>query len=59
MNPWKQSILSILRDIVRFALWVVLAVNGVMFAVFSVLFTYQFLRHLWSFCDRVLFPGEW
>ncbi len=59
MNPWKQTILYLLRDILRFAIWLVLVINGLLFAIFSVAFVYQLLRHLWTWCDRVLFPGTW
>lgn len=59
MSPWKQTILGACRDILRFALWIGVVINGLMFAVFSIMFVFQFLRHLWSWCDRVLFPGSW
>ena len=59
MNPWKQTILILLRDILRFALWLCVALIGLMVAIFSIVFVYQFLRHLWTWCDRVLFPGSW
>lgn len=59
MNPWKQTLLNLLRDILRFALWVCVAVIGLMSAIFSIVFVYQFLRHLWTWCDRVLFTGSW
>ena len=59
VNPWKQNILEVLRSILRFTLWVGLIANGVMLVVFSIFFTHRFLRHLWTWCDRVLFPGSW
>lgn len=59
MNPWQQTILYLLRDILRFVLWLCVALIGLMIAMFSIVFVYQFLQHLWSWCDRVLFPGQW
>ncbi len=59
MNPWRQGVLGLLRNIIRFSLWVALAVNGVLLAIFSIRFTRAFVNHLWTWCDRVLFPGTW
>ena len=59
MNPWKATLLNLLRDILRFALWFCIALIGLMIAIFSIVFVYQFLVHLWSWCDRVLFTGSW
>ena len=59
MNPWKQKLLDLLRDILRFALWLCVALIGLMTAIFSIVFVYQFLNHLWSWCARVLFTGSW
>ncbi len=58
-NPWKQSVLEWCRNFVRFGLWIAITVNALMLAIFSIRFTYLFLVHLWSWCDRVLFPGSW
>ena len=59
MNPWKQTLLNFLRDIMRFALWLCIALIGLMAAIFSITFVYQFLQHLWSWCSRVLFSEPW
>lgn len=59
MNPWKQSILDFCRNVVRFGLWIAVALNAAMLAVFSIAFTYQFLTHGWTWCRRVMFTGEW
>ncbi len=59
MNPWKQHILEFCRNIIRFALWFAFVLNGVMLAIFSIVFTAQFLWHLWTWCDRVLYTGSW
>ncbi len=59
MNPWQQTIIEVLSAIIRFALWVTLVLNGLMLGVFSVAFTFQFLRHAWTWCDRVIFTGSW
>ena len=59
MNPWKQTVLFLLRDILRFALWFCLVVCGLMVGLFAITFSYEFLRHLWSWCRRVLFTGGW
>jgi len=59
MNPWKQNILDLCRNVIRFALWLALAINGAMVAIFSVVFTCAFLQHAWSWCRRVLFSSAW
>ena len=59
MNPWMPTLLGLSRSVIRFALWCAVVLNGVMLAIFSIVFTFQFLRHLWSWCDRVLFTGSW
>jgi hypothetical protein len=59
MNPWRVSFLELCRNVLRLALWACLTVNGLMLGVFSIIFTFFFLRHLWSWCHRVLFSGQW
>ncbi len=59
MNPWRESVLSSVRNVFRFALWACLFVNGLMAALFTILFTYEFLGHLWGWCERVLFNSDW
>lgn len=59
MNPWKQNVTHLCRDIIRFAIWVALALNGAMAAIFSVAFTFEFLRHAWRWCRRAIFSSEW
>lgn len=59
MNPWRTSSLNLIQDIIRLMLWLCFALCGAMFAIFAVAWTYQFLRHAWSWCMRVLFNGSW
>lgn len=59
MNPWKAKLLDLLRNILRFTLWLVLVVNGLLLGVFSIYFTGRFLRHLRDWLDRVLFDEPW
>lgn len=59
MNPWRAGIVEKSRSIIRFALWIFLAVNSAMLCIFSVFFTYEFLHHLWEWCKRVFFSGNW
>ena len=59
MNPWQQKVLDVCRSIIRFALWCAIVLNGLMLALFLIVFTAQFLWHLWTWCDRVLFTGSW
>jgi hypothetical protein len=59
MNPWQAGLFNLMRDVVRFALWFGFVICALMFAVFSVAFTYQFLSHAWTWCRRVLFTGGW
>jgi len=59
MNPWKITLLELLRDILRFSLWIGVVVNGLMLGVFSIAFCYQFLTHMWRYCSRTIFGGSW
>ncbi len=59
MNPWQQTILDFFRSVLRFAVWFCIVLNGLMIALFSIVFIYNLLVHTWSWCDRVLFPGSW
>ena len=59
MNPWKQSVLDLSRSVIRFLLWFALVLNLAMFSIFSICFTYHFLRQGWCWCRRVLFTGTW
>jgi len=59
MNPWQVSAIEWMRGIIRFAIWITLVLNGLMLGVFSVAFTFQFLRHAWTWCHRVMFTGSW
>jgi hypothetical protein len=58
-NPWRDSFLQRCRNVIRFSLWICLAANAAMVGVFSILFTYQFLRHLWFWCLRAWFSSQW
>lgn len=44
MNPWKQHLLDLLRNILRFTMWLVLVVNALLLGVFSIYFVARFLR---------------
>lgn len=59
MNPWKENLLTFCRNVLRFVLWLCLAANGVMLGIFSILFTFEFLRSLWQFCARTIFANPW
>lgn len=60
MNPFrKETILALLRDLMRFSIWLCIVVVGLMFAIFSVAFSYRFLTSLWAWCVRVLFSKPW
>lgn len=59
MNPWEQAVIARFKSAVRCGLWAALVLHAVMLSVFSILFTFQFLRHLWCWCGRTLFRSEW
>ncbi len=59
MNPWKKGLLERVRGIVRFVLWLVLAVNAAIFLYYVTLFNYEWCRHAWSWCQRKWFSGHW
>ena len=59
MNPWKPALLELLRGVLRFALWVAIVVNGLMFAVFSVGFVGKFLWYSWKYLCRTMFGHPW
>jgi len=52
-------VLDLLRSVVRFSLWFAFVVNVLMCAVFTVVWVAHFLWHMWTWFDRVWFPGEW
>jgi hypothetical protein len=58
-DPWENAPQTY-RRFICFALWVFcIAVNAAMACMFSILFTYFFLGHLWRFCLRALFSKDW
>ena len=60
MNPWKkETILAVLRDLMRFAVWFCIVLIGLMTAVFAVAFSYRFLTQLWAWSVRVMFSEPW
>ncbi len=59
MNPWEQKALDRCRSVMRFTLWCCGTIIGLMVATFAIAFTFDFLRHLWSWCRRVLFREPW
>lgn len=58
-TPWTERVLDLMRRFMRFVLWSSVFVNLLMISVFLVFFTFSLLRHLWTWCSRVLFPGTW
>ncbi len=58
MNPWKQSLLNLLRDILRFAFWLCLALCGLMMGLFAIVFVASSRWRLWTVFSRVLFRDE-
>lgn len=58
-TPWTERVLDFMRRFMRFVLWSCVFVNLLMGSVFLIFFTFNLLRHLWSWCTRVLFPGSW
>ena len=59
MNPWSAGLLAKSQSFIRFSLWICLAINCGMLCIFSIFFAYEFLRHLWNWCDRVMFSNPW
>ena len=59
VNPWKAGALAIGKDIVRFAIWLGIVINGVMLAIFSILFTGFFLWRAWGWMYREWFAHPW
>lgn len=59
MNVWQPDVLERFKSIIRLLLWVALVAHAAMFSVFSVLVTFQFLRHAFTWTQRVLFSHEW
>ena len=59
MNPWEATFLDRCRSILRFGLWLTIVVNGLMLALFSVLFLGSFLWRSWGWCWHELFSGSW
>jgi hypothetical protein len=59
MNPWRLNFFELCRNVLRFALWTCLTLNGLMLGCFLLVFVFQFLRHLWGYCHRTLFSNSW
>lgn len=59
MNPWKGNLLSLCRDVLRFALWLGIVLNGVMLAIFSILFTAFCLWRVWGWMYEHWFSMPW
>lgn len=59
MNPWKGNTLGLCRDVLRFALWFGIVLNGVMLAIFSILFTAFFLWRVWGWMYAHWFSVPW
>ena len=56
---WKQSIPSLLIDILRVAIRGCLLINGILLALFSIWFTVRFLYSGMHWLSRVLFDTPW
>ncbi len=59
MNPWRMNFFDLCRNILRFALWFCLTLNGLMLGVFSIVFCYHLLIFAWAWSRRVLFGSPW
>ena len=58
MTRWKQSVLNLLREIIRFAFWFCLASCGLMAGIFATVFAASFLWYLRTLCSHALFRDE-
>lgn len=58
-NPWRLSIFDALKNLIRFLLWMAVTVNAAMLSVFSIIFMYHFLHHLWDLLARTWFATDW
>lgn len=59
MNPWHDTLLQRLRDLIRFLLWSSLTINCGIACYYSVLFTNRFFRHAWDWACKTLFLEPW
>lgn len=59
MNPWKQNLIEFARDLMRFALWLAVILNGLLLALFSIAFVSCCVWRGWGWCWRTLFSEPW
>ncbi len=59
MNPWEQKALDRCRSVLRFSLWTCCSLIGLMACLFAIAFSFEFLFHLWRYCQRALFDRPW
>lgn len=58
-TPWHASIFQRLRDGICFILWLSLALNCGIAAVYSVMFTYRWFQHAWEWASANWFNAPW
>jgi len=59
MNPWRQTFLTLTRDVLRFSLWLCVVVNGLMMGLFSIWLCYELLTHTRRWLAMKVFTGGW
>lgn len=59
MNPWKQNALSLSRDMLRFTIWACIVLNGLMFSLFTILFTALLVFRVSGYVFRNWFANPW
>lgn len=59
MTAWKQSTLAIARDVLRFAIWFCIVLNGLMLSLFTIVFTAMLLFRAMGYAFREWFAQPW
>ena len=57
--PWKKSIIEVLSDVLRFAVWAGLVIGVIAMSLFVAWFAGEFFWHLGEWCKRVPFGQPW
>jgi hypothetical protein len=56
---WRQSIISVLSDALRFIVTGCLMIDGILLAAFSVWFVGRFLLQVFRLLNRTWFGADW
>jgi hypothetical protein len=59
MNVWRQNIIDLLSNALRFTAMACLMIDGILLSCFTVWFCIRFLHNFMAYLNRVLFNHNW